>query len=618
MFTPDGQPADKMDKIMLLADWARTLSGERGAAASFVGETRQPFISAGMGKPTFPINARTISANLSYWSNKFKASLKPSVHPGDKPDEPAVIDYGDPRGDSLPRDIMARAMSRWYGTAIDANQILFTSGGAGAFRVIFETFNHLYKSTPNYRVITPFPHYPLYADNQHQLHPIDVMHSPGYRLTADLLETSIIGAFNRADNDHGQPKGVLLCNPNSPLGTVLSEDELGLIAVVLRRYPSLHIVLDEAYAEMCFSGGNAPSLLNTAPDLMPRIIIMRSATKALSAAGERMGVLMAFDPALMAKLLNKNIGMIGHAPRSGQMAYAETMLDFTDEEQLSLAHFYQSKVAYVSDRLKAMGAQMPDPLYTVDGTFYILADFSDLLGLDLPSDAVRALGKTGPVQTSEDLAYYLLFNNAVMLAPGSYFGLPQDNGFLRITCSAETHELSELMNRLESRLVAARQQKKSWLLHDINDYLCQLRDVGIQPHSDVKEKVAATAQSEDKSLVLKEQNHALQALLSMLHVQLKRTSIERIKNTATLIQSSYRRYSAAKSTSLKKDRYASHWKSFLNFLIPDREVEKESRVKIFLSGLSAEERLKVAPWRDYLNQKESQIEPVSVVVGKRL
>ncbi|HBI22529.1 MAG TPA: pyridoxal phosphate-dependent aminotransferase [Legionella sp.] len=616
MFTPDGQPADKMDKIMLLAQWTQTLSGER-AGASLLGGTRRLFISAGMGKPTFPINTRTISASMSYWANKLKARLKTSVHPSDKFDEQGVISYGDPRGDVSPRDMMARAMSRWYGTVIGANDILFTLGGAGALRVIFETFNQLYPNTPNYRVITPFPHYPLYADNQHQLHPIDVMQSPGYRLTADLLENSIIEAFQRADIDLGQPKVVLLCNPNSPLGTVLSDHELSQIAAVLRRYPSLHVVLDEAYAEMCFSGENAPSLLAIAPDLMPRIIIMRSATKALSAAGERMGVLMAFDPALMAKLLTINIRTIGHAPRSGQMAYAETMLEFTNEDHLSLAHFYQPKVAYVSDRLKKMGAQMPDPLYTVEGTFYILADFSDLLGLELPVDAARALGKTGPVHTSEELAYYLLFNDAIMLAPGSYFGMPRSNGFLRITCSAEPQELAELMNRLESRLVAARQQKKARLLKAIDQDLSALSDAAFLPHSSIISEVASIAQGEDSSLALKEKNHALQKIHSGLSVQLKRESDVAIINTATMIQSAYRRHLAARSISLKRDINDHHWRSFLDCLIPDRPGAKRSRVKHFLSALSAEERSEVAPWLDYINQKEREVEVVSVGMNKR-
>lgn len=613
MFTPDGQPADKMDKIMLLGMWTRALEAERTCAKFLGRSTQQPFISAGMGRPTFPINTHTVDSSISYWKT-IKAHLKKSsVHPISHTEHSAVIGYGAPQGDNDARNIMAEAVSKWYETDIVGNQILFTVGGAGALRVIFETFNGIYKGTPNYRVITPFPHYTLYADNHHQLHQIDVMRAPGYRLTADILQNSILGAFQDALKDGGLPRVVLLCNPSNPLGTVISENELLLIADVLRQHRSLHIVLDEAYAEMCFSGKKVPSLIKIAPDLMPRIIIMRSATKALSAAGERMAMLMAFDPALMAKLLEKNIGMIGHAPRSGQIAYAQTMFQFTDEEHQSLARFYQPKVEYVTQCLKMMGAQMPDPLYTVDGTFYILADFSDLLGAELPGAAYRALGKMGPVQTNEDLAYYLLFNHSIMLAPGSYFGLPLNNGFLRITCSANPDELRALMGRLESCLLEARNQKKKRLLDDIHNDLTQLKDMPPQEHSCLITQLAFIVQGDGNCLALKEVNKKLQKIHSELSVRMKQGSDESINHTAILIQSSFRRHLATKMTAINKENQDSDWKSFVDWLVPGRESVKASRVKGLLSGLSAEERLEVAPWLHFLSKKENRVEvgPVS-------
>jgi len=429
MFTPDGQSADQTDKIMLLEMWADELSHERA--------TSKQVLFAGMGKPTFPVNRHIIDASLSYW-NELKS----------KGNE--AINYGDPRGDESSRVLMASAMSKWYGFEIHPEHILFTSGGAGALRVIFETFNGLYHD--GYRVITPFPYYPLYADERHQLHPVDVMNNPGYRLTAQSLQFSIDEAYQRAIKDTIFPKMILLCNPNNPLGTVISEDELIKIADVLRRYPELYIVLDEAYGEMCFTGRAPPSLIRIAPDLKHRVVMLRSATKAFSVAGERMAILIAFDESLMSKCLNKNISNIGHAPRSSQRAYAETMSKFTDMDHQQLISFYQPKVRYVEARLKAMGASMPDPDYKSDGTFYQLGDFSDLFGLEMPIEAERALGKVNTIKTSEELAYYLLFQDSVMMAPASYFGMPKTNGFMRITCSDTQDKLIELMDRLEARL----------------------------------------------------------------------------------------------------------------------------------------------------------------------
>ena len=594
MLTPDGQNADKTDKIMLLAMWTNTLRSEREQSGN---ETTSslPFISAGMGKPTFPINPHTIQVHLAYWK-KIESLAKSALCSTDETKEQAVIGYGDPRGDDNPRHIMAEAMSKWYETTIRPDNVLFTVGGAGALRVIFETFNVLYKDMPGYRVITPFPHYTLYADNRHQLHSIDVMKDPGYRLTARSLQSSLDAAFVCAETDGRYPKVFLLCNPNNPLGTVIPEDELVRIADVLRQYPDLHIVLDEAYAEMCFGGQKLPSFLKVAPDLMPRIIMMRSATKALSAAGERMAVLMAFDPDLMGKLLDKNISTIGHAPRSSQIAYAETMAQFTKEAHQELADFYYPKVSYVNSRLKAMGAAMPDPDYSVDGTFYILTDLTDLLGLELPVEARRALGKTGQVKTNEELAYYLLFSDSIMLAPASYFGLPKQSGVMRITCSGTEAELCDLMDRLESRLLEARHSKKISLIDNIAHQMDQLHEINEKMHVDMTEKLITVLSDAESSLSLKEQIKSLQEINMFLRVQIKQSSEEGCAKAATIIQSFFRGRLSCKETSILSKDLDKEWECFVNSLVP-----QAGSMKSYFLRLPVSERLTLPSWIEYLS-----------------
>src|SRR5690606_17466634 len=117
-----------------------------------------------------------------------------------------------------------------------------------------------------------------------------------------------------------------------------------------------------------------------------RIILLRSATKALSAAGERMAILIAFDSDLVNEMINKSISYFIHAPRSAQLAYAETMRHFDTTEQQRMIHFYKKKVDYVTQRLADMGASMPDKQYVVEATFYVLADFGDMFGLDMPAE----------------------------------------------------------------------------------------------------------------------------------------------------------------------------------------------------------------------------------------
>lgn len=503
MLTPEGQSARKIEKVMLLALWANEL-GDR------ISTDRKKMIYSGLGKPTYPINHRTVKSYLKYWQNLDEIATRWHNEPESIIDNPA-IDYGDPRGDKEPRRIMAERMSQWYESEIKSEHVLFTVGGIGGLRAIFDTFNSHFENIPGYRIITPFPHYSVYAnDPMHKLHPIPVMNNPGYQLTGQSVLESIESAYELAKEDKGLPKAILICNPSNPLGTIISEDEMIKIAAVLREYPDLYIIFDEAYSEMSFKP--MPSFLKIAPDLKSRVIILRSATKALSAAGERMAILLVFDPEMMNELLNKNINYFIHVPRSAQIAYAETMASFDHLEQKKLANYYEKKVDYVLYRLKEMGANMPDPLYTVEATFYALCDFSDLMGLPMPDDSRKVFQNVNTVRTDEDISYYLLFTDSVMVAPLSYFGLEKDRGFMRITCSATSVELDELMNRLEHRLVYARQIRKKNLINMIEASALNIKAQDRHVFDIVTMKLAPYLSDEYNSLNLKNQLNALEKI----------------------------------------------------------------------------------------------------------
>ncbi|WP_454781497.1 pyridoxal phosphate-dependent aminotransferase [Legionella sp. WA2022007384] len=507
MLTPDGHCANKIEKVMLLALWANALRDE--IQAQGLSETKK-LIFAGLGKPTYPINSHTIASYLSYWQKLDHLTNKWKVDPH-QVEEDIAIDYGDPRGDFAPRELMADIMSRWYETEITAQNILFTVGGIGALRVLFETFNTHYEDVPGYRIITPFPYYSAYSNNPlHCLHPIHVMDEPGYKLTAQATEESIKEAYSLAEMDHGWPKAILICNPSNPLGNIIDADELRKIADVLRQYPDLYIIFDEAYTEMSFS--DMPSFLKIAPDLKERVIVLRSATKALSAAGERMAVLLVFESSLMNEMLNKNISYFIHAPRSAQAAYAQTMANFGAEEKNNIATFYKKKVDYVVARLKAMGAAMPDPSYQIEATFYVLADFSDMFGLPLPKDVARVLQRSGLVKTDEELAYYLLFEDNLMITPLSYFGLSKHDGFMRITCSGRENELHDLMDRLERRLFGSRKSKKNYLLERISHMLPELEKMDAHMFDLICQKLEAANVEEDTCLNLKSKNQVIRKI----------------------------------------------------------------------------------------------------------
>lgn len=465
LLTPSGEPAGNMDRTMLLSLWTKQLSLE----------SSKKTYAVGMGRPTYPLSANTALSVALYWFGlAIRSSVAaiglsflrciPLVHPQDfvRVLSPA-IDYGSPQGELPARTKMARALNQWYGHEINITEknILFTVGGAAALHIVFNVIN---RNKPNGRILTQFPYYSLYqgSHRQNNLFEIPVMDSPGYKLNAAQLENSIECAYRLGEKDGAFPSAFLFCDPNNPLATALNKNELHAIAEVLRKYPLLHIILDEAYAEMRLDGERT-SLLSVAPDLKNRIILIRSATKALSAAGERMAVAVVFDNKLMEELVSENVGICGHAPKSLQLAFAHAMEKLTQKKQRKLMSYYAPQIAFVESRIKEMSAQMPDPDYSAAGSFYALANLSDFIGTPINTECFRAIRREHEqkhelalIETDEEIIYHLLFTYGIMVAPFSYFGMSNKLGYVRITCSAGDRELRELMDKLEVALKKAR------------------------------------------------------------------------------------------------------------------------------------------------------------------
>ena len=211
-------------------------------------------------------------------------------------------------------------------------------------------------------------------------------------------------------------------------------------------------------------------------------------------------------------------------------------------------------------------------------------------------EARRALGKTGQVKTNEELAYYLLFSDSIMLAPASYFGLPKQSGVMRITCSGTEAELCDLMDRLESRLLEARHSKKTSLLDNIAHQMHQLHEINEKMHADMTEKLITVLSDAESSLSLKEQIKSLQEINMFLRVQIKQSSEEGCAKAATIIQSFFRGRLACKETSILSKGLDKEWECFVNRLVP-----QAGSMKSYFLRLPVSERLTLPSWIEHLS-----------------
>jgi aspartate aminotransferase/aminotransferase len=477
--------AGDIDRTMLLSIWVKYLE-QRG----------RKIIFAGMGNPTYPINRDIVSEELRYWADVLQKSQDASealdeysrlLADGDDAEAETslnlvaaingTVPYANPSGIIDARTIAAEALNKWYpNLTAKADDILLPVGGSSALYAIFDFINE--SKDPNGVIVTAFPYYSLYKGNkgQNNLHPIHVMQEPGYKLTAHALEESL----KVADRDGLPINAYLFCDPNNPLATVTDKEEWVKIALLLRerlkheqslpldkRTP---IVVDEAYAEMgLFKKPTSllTVLMETAPELLNHVILMRSATKGLSAAGERMALLYSANSAFINKCLTPGLNIYGHMPVSAHRSFAQGLNGLTENKLKKMRDYYAPQVKLVCDRAEAIGVNMPDPLYKPEGTFYILLDLHELIGARLNADAKAAVGDKEFIENDQDICYHLLFEEGVMIGPISYSGINAKKGFVRVTCSGGYQQLNLLMDKISDQITRARKAKNEKLLEEL-------------------------------------------------------------------------------------------------------------------------------------------------------
>lgn len=109
---------------------------------------------------------------------------------------------------------------------------------------------------------------------------------------------------------------------------------------------------------------------------------------------------------------------------------------------------------------------------------------SDLLGLPLPTCTKKALNKIGVIETDEDIIYYLLFTQGIMVAPLPYFGVNSTKGYVRITCSGGHEVLGMLLQRLGDCLAQVRLEKQNTMKVYLTGLLATLEKISTQKYGE--------------------------------------------------------------------------------------------------------------------------------------
>ncbi|KPG96168.1 aminotransferase class I/II-fold pyridoxal phosphate-dependent enzyme [Pseudomonas sp. RIT-PI-r] len=293
----------------------------------------------------------------------------------------------------------------------------------GAKQIIFNAFAATLDDGDE--VLVPTPYWPSFPDsvrfNGGEPVFIECELEQGCKLSAEQLQQHI----------GERTRWLILNGPGNPSGAVYSVAELQAIAAVLRRHPQVLILLDELYEHIRFDGQPAQSLLNVAPDLQARCLLVGGVSKTYAMTGWRIG--FGAGPQVLTEAMtvvqSQSTSGASSVGQAAALAAFDGGLDFLPEQ---LAAYHWRRDLLVNALRDIDGLEVLEP----QGGFFVFVRCAGLLGRYRP-DGVR-------LNNDADVVAYLL-DEGVAAVAGSAYGL---SPWFRLSIATATDSVAEAGRRI--------------------------------------------------------------------------------------------------------------------------------------------------------------------------
>lgn len=276
-------------------------------------------------------------------------------------------------------------------------------------------------------VIIPAPYWVSYVEMVKLAEGESVIVEAGFeqnfKITPQQLEAAITP----------RTKMFVLCSPSNPSGSVYNQEELQGLAEVLKRHPHVYILADEIYEHINYVGKHQ-SIAQYA-ELRERIIIVNGVSKAYAMTGWRIGFIAA--PLWIAKACNKLQGQ--YTSGASSIAQKASVAAFAGDQscvEVMRSAFERRRNLVVELASQIEGFKVNKP----EGAFYLFPEVSAYFG--------KRYGER-VINTSSDLAMFLLEVGHVATVAGDAFGLPN---CLRFSYATSDENLVEALRRIKNTL----------------------------------------------------------------------------------------------------------------------------------------------------------------------
>ncbi|MDG1436343.1 MAG: pyridoxal phosphate-dependent aminotransferase [Rickettsiaceae bacterium] len=306
------------------------------------------------------------------------------------------------------------------------DEIIISTGGK---QVIY----NLFMATINEgdEVIIPAPYWVSYPDIVMLAGgvPVSVMSDikNGFKSKAEDISAAITK----------KSKWIILNSPSNPSGSSYSIEELKIFADVIRKNPQLNVMCDDIYEHITFDDFVFKTLAEIAPDLKDRIFIVNGVSKSYAMTGWRIGYGAGRKDVIKAMSMIQSQSTSNPSSIS-QIAATEALTGPQGYIKTNAANFQKKRDLVLSLLNKIPGIDC----YKSEGAFYLFPKCSDLFG------KTTLEGKK--IDSSNDLASYLLESANVAVVPGIAFGL---EGYFRISYATSEVVLEEACQRMSKSIM---------------------------------------------------------------------------------------------------------------------------------------------------------------------
>jgi len=308
-------------------------------------------------------------------------------------------------------------MKRDHDLEYRASQIVVSSGGKNSLYNLVQAL-----VDTGDEAIVPAPYWVSYTDIVVLAGGVPVVvetdASSGFKMSPEQLEAAITP----------RTRLLILNSPSNPTGACYRRDELAGLAEVLRRHPGIVVATDDMYEKIMWDDEPFSNILNAAPDLTDRTVVLNGVSKAYAMTGFRIGYAAAPDE--ISAAMRKIQSQCTSNPCSVSQAAAAAAISGDHSYVEERSRIFHERHDYVNRRLNELRGVSCIP---ARGAFYAFPDFGGAI------EAHR--------NTNDDIAYaeWLLEVAKVAVVPGSAFGSP---GFMRLSFATSMENLEAALDRL--------------------------------------------------------------------------------------------------------------------------------------------------------------------------